>query len=130
MAFDVSCHMDRFGIFNVRETGSLAPLEELANGLVVRDRCALMPDRNHEECEKSLGRFWSDRTRSPSARVPRIAFSERRADHSLHILYDSQSWRPNMTAHRCRSRDGRHQQLVQIIGLLSIQLRTYGRVPI
>ena len=52
--------MDRLDIFKIRETGSLAPVQKLADRLVVRDPCVLVPDGNGEEFEKSLGGFWPD----------------------------------------------------------------------
>ena len=60
MLFYVGSHMDRFDIFNIRETGSLAPVQELADCLVIRDPCILVPDRDREKFEKSFGRFGSD----------------------------------------------------------------------
>jgi hypothetical protein len=60
MLFDVGCDMDRFDIFKIGETGSLAPVQELADRLVVRRPVILVPNRNREEFEKSLGRFGSD----------------------------------------------------------------------
>jgi hypothetical protein len=60
VAFDVSRHMDRFDVFQVGETGLLAPVQELTNRLVVRDPGVLIADRNGEEFNEPLGGFWSD----------------------------------------------------------------------
>ena len=60
MVFDVGRDMDRFDIFKIGETGSLAPVQELADRLIIRDPCILVADRNAEEFEETLGRFRSD----------------------------------------------------------------------
>ena len=44
----------------IGETGSLAPVQELADRLVVRAASILVPNRKGEEFENSLSRFWSD----------------------------------------------------------------------
>jgi hypothetical protein len=35
VGFDISCHMDRLDIFDIGETGSMAPVQELTDRLVV-----------------------------------------------------------------------------------------------
>ena len=59
-ALALSRNMDRFDIFKIGKTGSLAPVQELANSLAVRHPRVLVPDRDGEELEEPLGRFWSD----------------------------------------------------------------------
>jgi hypothetical protein len=51
--------MDRLDIFKIRETGSLAPVQKLANSLVVRSSCIFVPDRDGEKLKEPLGCFWS-----------------------------------------------------------------------
>jgi hypothetical protein len=60
MLFDVGSHMDRLDIFNIGETGSLAPVQELTDRLVICDPGILVADRDREKFEKSFGRFGSD----------------------------------------------------------------------
>jgi hypothetical protein len=60
MLFDIGCDVDRFDIFKIGETGSLAPVKELANGLIVRDPCVLVADRNREKFKETFRRFWSE----------------------------------------------------------------------
>jgi hypothetical protein len=60
MLFDLGSDMDRFDIFKIGETGSLAPVQELADRLVVCHPGVLVPNRDGEEFEKSLSRFWPD----------------------------------------------------------------------
>ena len=48
------------GHFKIGETGSLAPVQELADRLIVRDPSILIADRNREEFEEPLGGFRSD----------------------------------------------------------------------
>jgi hypothetical protein len=52
--------MDRLDIFDIGETGSLAPVQELADRLVIRDPRILVADRYSEELEKSLSGFGAD----------------------------------------------------------------------
>ena len=43
MAFDISRHMDRFDIFEVAKAGFLAPIQKLADGVIIRDLGVLVP---------------------------------------------------------------------------------------
>ncbi len=56
----LSRHVDRLDIFNIGEAGSLAPVEELIDRLVVCHPGVLVTDWDREEFEKALGRFRSD----------------------------------------------------------------------
>lgn len=64
MAFDISRHMDRFDIFEVAKAGFLAPIQKLADGVIIRDPGVLVPDRHGEELKKPLGGF-ETYTRTP-----------------------------------------------------------------
>ena len=54
------CRRARVLFFKIGETGSLAPVQELADRLVVSHPCVFVADRNSEELEESLGRFGPD----------------------------------------------------------------------
>jgi hypothetical protein len=58
--FDVSCHVNRFHVFKISKADSLAPLEELADRLVVCQSGILVANLDGEEFEKSLGRLGTD----------------------------------------------------------------------
>ena len=60
MLFYVGSHMDRLDIFDIGEAGSLAPVQELADRLVIRDPRILVADRYSQELEKSLSGFGAD----------------------------------------------------------------------
>jgi hypothetical protein len=49
MLFNVRGDMDRFDIFKIGETGSLAPVQELADCLIVGGPSVFVADRNREE---------------------------------------------------------------------------------
>jgi hypothetical protein len=49
-----------FWAFKIGEAGSLAPVQELADRLVVRHPGTLIADRDREEFAKSFGRFETD----------------------------------------------------------------------
>ena len=51
--------MDWFNIFKIGETASLAPVQELADRLVIRNPGVFIPDRNREKFEEPFGSFWS-----------------------------------------------------------------------
>jgi len=57
MLFDVCCHRDRFNILQVPEASALAPIQELADGMIVSDPRVLVADGNGKKSEVSLGRF-------------------------------------------------------------------------
>ena len=46
MLFDVCCHCDRFNILQVPEAGALAPIQELADGMIVSDPRVFVADGN------------------------------------------------------------------------------------
>jgi hypothetical protein len=53
-------NVDRFDIFKIGETVSLAAVQKLAYGLVVSDPGVLVPDRDREKFKETFGRFGSD----------------------------------------------------------------------
>jgi hypothetical protein len=57
---DVCRHRDRFNILQAAESGALAPIEELADGMIVSDPRVLVADGNGKKFEVSLGRFRAD----------------------------------------------------------------------
>jgi hypothetical protein len=57
---DVRRHRDRFNIFQVAEAGSLAPLQELADGMVISDPRVLVANGNGKKINVSLGCFRAD----------------------------------------------------------------------
>jgi hypothetical protein len=52
--------MDRFDIFKIGKTGSLAPVQKLADSLVIRVPGILVADRDREEFKEPFGGFGSD----------------------------------------------------------------------
>jgi hypothetical protein len=58
--FDVGRHRDRLNILQAAEAGALAPIQELANGMIVSDPRVLVADGDGEKFEVSLGRFRAD----------------------------------------------------------------------
>jgi hypothetical protein len=60
MLFDVGRHRDRFNILQVSEASALAPIQELADGMIVSDPRVLVADGNGKKFEVSLGRFRAD----------------------------------------------------------------------
>jgi hypothetical protein len=60
MLFNVRGDMDRFDIFKIGETGSLAPVQELADCLIVGGPSVFVADRNREEFKVPLSRFGAD----------------------------------------------------------------------
>jgi hypothetical protein len=55
--FDIGRHRDRLNILQAAEAGALAPIQELADGMIVSDPRVLVADGNGEKFEVSLGRF-------------------------------------------------------------------------
>jgi hypothetical protein len=58
--FNVCRYRNRLNIFQAAEAGALAPIQELADGMVISDPRVLVPDGNGEKFEVSLGRFRAD----------------------------------------------------------------------
>jgi hypothetical protein len=58
--FDVCRHRDRLNILQVAEAAALAPIQELADGMIVSDPRVLVADGNGKKFEVSLGRFGAD----------------------------------------------------------------------
>jgi hypothetical protein len=58
--FDVRCHRDRLNILQATEARALAPIQELADGMIVSDPRVLVADGNGKKFEVSLGRFRAD----------------------------------------------------------------------
>jgi hypothetical protein len=58
--FDVCRNRDRLNILQVAESGTLAPSQELADGMIVSDPRVLVTDGNSKKFEVSLGRFRAD----------------------------------------------------------------------
>jgi hypothetical protein len=58
--FDVCRHRDRFNILKAAEAGALAPIQKLADGMIVSDPRILVADGNGKKFEVSLGRFRAD----------------------------------------------------------------------
>jgi hypothetical protein len=44
--FDIGRHRDRLNILQITETGPLAPIQELADGMIVSDSRVLVADGN------------------------------------------------------------------------------------
>ena len=55
--FNVCSYRDRFNILQVAEAGALAPIQELADGMIVSDPRVLVADGNGKKFKVSLGRF-------------------------------------------------------------------------
>jgi hypothetical protein len=47
--FDLCRHRDRLNILKAAEAGALAPIQELANGMIVSDPRVLVPDGNRKK---------------------------------------------------------------------------------
>jgi hypothetical protein len=60
MLFDVGRHRDRFNILQAPEASALAPIQELADGMIVSDPRVLVTDWNGKKFELSLGRLRAD----------------------------------------------------------------------
>ena len=58
--FDVCRHRDRLNIFQAAEACALAPIQKLADGMIVSDPRILVADGNGKKFEVSLGRFRAD----------------------------------------------------------------------
>jgi len=58
--FDVCRHRDRLNILQIAEAGALAPIQELADGMIVSDPRVLVVDGSGKKFEVSLGRFRAD----------------------------------------------------------------------
>jgi hypothetical protein len=55
--FDVCRYRDRLNILQVAEAGALAPIQELADGMIVSDPRVLVADGDSKKLEISLGRL-------------------------------------------------------------------------
>jgi hypothetical protein len=58
--FDVCRHRYRLNVFQAAKAGALAPIQELADGMIISDPRVLVPDGNGKKFEVSLGRFRAD----------------------------------------------------------------------
>jgi hypothetical protein len=58
--FDVCRHRDRLNILQATKACALAPIQELADGMIVSDPRVLVADGNGKKFEVSLGRFRAD----------------------------------------------------------------------
>ena len=58
--FDVRRHRDRLNILQAAEARAPAPVQELADGMIVSDPRVLVADGNGKKFEVSLGRFRAD----------------------------------------------------------------------
>ena len=58
--FDVCRYRDRLNILQVAEAGALAPIQKLADGVIVSNPRVLVADGNGKKFEVSLGRFRAD----------------------------------------------------------------------
>jgi hypothetical protein len=57
---EIDSHRDRLNILKAEETRVLAPIQELADGMIVGDTRILVADGNGKKFEVSLGRFRAD----------------------------------------------------------------------
>jgi hypothetical protein len=55
MLLNVSRHRDGLDVFQALKAGSATPVQELANGMIVRDPGILLADWDGKELEKSFG---------------------------------------------------------------------------
>jgi hypothetical protein len=55
-----AANRDRFNILQAAEAGALAPIQELADSMVISDPRVLVADGNGKKFEVSLGRFGAD----------------------------------------------------------------------
>jgi hypothetical protein len=58
--FDVCRYRDRLNILQTAKAGALAPIQKLADGMIVSDPRVLVADGNGKKFEVSLGRFRAD----------------------------------------------------------------------
>ena len=58
--FGIGRHRDRLNILQAAEARALAPIQELADGMIVSDPRVLVADGNGKKFEVSLGRFRAD----------------------------------------------------------------------
>ena len=58
--FDVGRHRDRLNILQAAKAGALAPIQKLADGMIVSDPRILVTNGNGKKFEVSLGRFRAD----------------------------------------------------------------------
>jgi hypothetical protein len=58
--FGIGRHRDRLNILQPAEARALAPIQELADGMIVSDPRVLVADGNGKKFEVSLGRFRAD----------------------------------------------------------------------
>ena len=60
MLFDVCRYRDRLNILQAAEAGPLAPIQKLADGMIISDPRVLVADGNSKKLEVPLGRFRAD----------------------------------------------------------------------
>jgi hypothetical protein len=58
--FDIGRHRDRLNILQITEAGPLAPIQELADGMIISDSRVLVADGNGKKFEVPLGRLRAD----------------------------------------------------------------------
>ena len=60
MLFNVCRYRDRLNILQAAEAGALAPIQELADGMIVSDPRVLVANGNGKKFKVSLDRFRAD----------------------------------------------------------------------
>ena len=55
--FDVCRHRDRLNILQAAKAGALAPIQKLADGMIISGPCVFVADGNGKKFKVSLGRL-------------------------------------------------------------------------